>query len=157
MKEKEARGFLFLLFIIIKGFNETRKSRQKIQTAYGNNGLLDFKKYFKINVSFAYSSHQCHVFHNIFPSDAGTDTVTVKVKVIIITELIRSQNSMAFIFLLAETQDYVSTFFIIRRLLSERDQFENHSFILNTLPMFSSQSPNSLTLYLPVESVRNSF
>jgi len=84
------------------GFNETRKSKERIQTACGNNWLLVFKKYFKTNLSFSYSSHQCHVIDKHFPSDAGSDTVIVIVKVIIITELIRSQNSMAFIFLTAE-------------------------------------------------------
>jgi poly(A) polymerase Pap1 len=74
------------------------------------NGPIDFKKYFKINFSFSYCSHQCHVIHNKFPSDIGNHTVTVTVNSVIITELIRSQISMAVIFLMAEFWGFAPTF-----------------------------------------------
>ena len=73
-----------------------------------------------MNFSFFYSSQECHVIHNKFPSNIGNDTVMIIVKFVVMTELIRSQNSMAVIFLMAEL-DSLLHFVILRRLLSERD------------------------------------
>lgn len=96
-----------------------------------------------MNYGFSYSSHQCHVIHNKFPSDIGNHTPTVIVKFVIITELIRSQNSMAVIFLMAEFWDFAPTL-----CHTQKPTYYQNEICLRTTPLlltpyqsFSSQRP----------------
>ena len=85
-------------------------SWKSVETATGKNELLDFKNITKKKISFPYSSQECQAIRYKFPSDTGNDTVKVIVKFDIIEELIRSQTSMAVIFLMAEFWGFATTF-----------------------------------------------
>ena len=52
MKQKEAIFFFLFMFIIMKGFNETKKIEGDYLHVNGKKGPIEFKKYFKINFSF---------------------------------------------------------------------------------------------------------
>ena len=115
MKEKGATFFLFLLFIIMQGFNKTRKIVGEDLNGIWKEWTSRILEVFRNEFQLFYSSHQCHIIHNNFPTDIGNDTVIMILKFVIVTDLIRSQNPMAVIFLMVELWVFVPTFCHIQK------------------------------------------
>jgi hypothetical protein len=85
------------------------------------NEVHDFKKHYRTKYNIPYSSGESLVIRNKFPSDIGNDTTNLVVKFVIITQLGRSQNSMAVIFLMIQWWGFTHTLHQLTRLQSERD------------------------------------
>jgi hypothetical protein len=127
---------------------ETRKIEGVDFNGIWKNGPLDFKKYFKMNFSFSYCSHQCHFIHNKFPSDFLNNTKMITVKFVIITELIRSQNSIAVIFLMAEFWGFEHTFCHTQKTYYQREiSVRTSTLYLTPNRGLEVKSVNSLSMY----------
>jgi len=120
-----------------------------------------------MNSSFPYSSHQCHVIHNKFPSVIGKRHVMLIEKFVVLQNYYVLRISWWVYFWWQSSWGLHLHFVILRSLLSEWNYFENHTFIPNTLPKFSSQksempvpvfeSPNSRSLFSSFAYGRMSF
>ena len=110
MKKKQETFFWFLLFIIMRIINESKCVVEESLMAPGKDGLIDFEKTFKLNFTFSYSSNESQVIHKQIPSNIGKGRNNGNSKSVIITKLLRTQDSMSVIFLMADFWDFAPTF-----------------------------------------------
>ena len=110
MKKKQETFFWFLLFIIMRIINESESIVEESLMAPWNKGLIDFENYFKLNFRFSYSSNESQVIHKQIPSNVGKGRNNGNSKSVIITKLLRTQDSILVIFLMADFWDFAPTF-----------------------------------------------
>jgi hypothetical protein len=75
MKKNEETFFLFLQLIIRRIINESKNVVEESLMTPGKNGLLDFEKYFKINLGSFIPQKSVRLFTNYFLQVLEKDTI----------------------------------------------------------------------------------